>query len=285
FAGRGQSVNQIRRGDAVVWEKPFTVPPGVGEMHQDWFYVRLERRQTSAGVRFRWSVNGRELTDYLDPNPLADGGHLGFWTQNGALSIARVRLWHSGLRAQQDRAPIVARTASPEPPNVLGKWSARGEGQGASARLISVSQTAGSGQKTALQITNPRSGGDWTTFVTRTPFDLAAHPIVQWDYRVPQGVKINLYALIDDVWREIVFNGGASDGAASLGTVGGVQSDGQWRRARFDLAGAIRENGLESKEVQALAFAAPDRDYLRSGLGGNRRGATYWLRDLKAGTF
>ncbi len=141
------------------------------------------------------------------------------------------------------------------------------------------------GPKTALQITNPRSGGDWTTFVTRTPFDLAAHPILQWDYRVPQGVKINLYALIDDVWREIVFNGGASDGAASLGTVGGVQSDGKWRRARFDLAGAMRENGLDLKEVQALAFAAPDRDYLRSGLGGNRRGATYWLRDFNAGTF
>ncbi len=85
FAGRGQRVNQIRRGDATVWEEPFTVPPGVGEMHQDWFYVRLERRQTSAGARFRWSVNGREVADYLDPNPLADGGHLGFWTQNGAL--------------------------------------------------------------------------------------------------------------------------------------------------------------------------------------------------------
>jgi hypothetical protein len=284
FAGRNQTINQIRRGDAMVWEKPFELPPGAGQTHQDWFYVRLERRQTAAGVRFRWSVNGRELANYIDANPLADSGHIGFWTQNGALSIARARLWHSGLGAPQQIEIKLPPIAASQLQNSLGVWSARGQGREASARLLLTGSSSTEGEKATLQITNPRSGGDWTTFATRTPFNPASRPILNWEYRLAKDVKINLYALIDGFWHEIVWSGSAST-SAPLGTIEGVKSDGQWQRARFDLLGALRDKGLEGKEVQSLAFAAPDHDYLRAGLGGNRRGATYWLRDFRAGQF
>jgi hypothetical protein len=33
---------------------------------------------------------------------------------------------------------------------------------------------------------------------------------------------------------------------------------------------------------EALAFAAPDRDYLRAGLGGNHLGATFSIADFEA---
>ncbi|HEX8464135.1 MAG TPA: PDZ domain-containing protein, partial [Abditibacterium sp.] len=289
FGGKNRSVNQIWRGDIVAVEKPFEMPPGAGDTHQDWFYVRLERRQTAGGVRFRYSVNGRELASYLDPKPLADGGRIGFWTQNGALSMARVRLWHSGLRAPQAAtvgAPVLPKTTPPLE-NGLGVWSVRGEGSEASARLVLASQAplASKTEASVLQIVNPRSGGDWTTYVTRQAFKPQAMPILEWDYRVPAGVKINLYALIDQNWREIVFSGGTSSGEGdgrTLGRVSGVVTDGNWHHARFDLLGALRSQGIAVDSVEALAFAAPARDYLRSGLGGNHRGAMYWLRDFKA---
>ncbi len=286
FGGKNRSVDQIRRGDAVVVEKPFEMPPGAGDVHQDWFYVRLERRQTAQGVRFKYSVNGREIADYTDKNPLADGGHLGFWTQNGALSVARVRLWHSGLR-EPKRTVTIPKFAFAAPPtpiaNELGIWSARGQNRAASTQLVSLAPTVGQGKK-ILQIINPHSGGDWTTYVTRTPFSVAGHSILSWDYRVPSGVKINLYAQIEGNWREIGFTAGLTPGQENqaLGQVAEVIADGNWHRARFDLGAALKKRGIGATEVEALAFAAPDQDYLRAGLGGNHRGATYYLRGFEA---
>ena len=291
FAGKNRSANQIRRGDAVVWEKPFALPPSSGEVHQDWFYVRLERRQARAGVRFRYLVNGQLLADYLEEKPLPDGGHIGFWTQSGGLSIARVRLWHSGLRPPQKMKATIPnsgfQTAQSSLSNDLRNWSARGQGREVSAQLISLRASIFDekpGEKT-LQITNPQSGGDWTTFVTRSPFSIAQKPVLQWDYRVPQGVKINLYAQIGGIWREIGFTGpqkvpgdNSSSDNSPLGQIESVVSDVKWHRARFDLAEALRNQGIAATQVEALAFAAPDQDYLRAGLGGNHRGATYWIR-------
>jgi hypothetical protein len=288
FAGKTRSVNQIRRGDAVAWEKPFVMPPGVGETHQDWFYVRLERRQTPQGVRFRYSVNGRELANYLDPKPLADGGRIGFWTLNGGLSIARVRLWNAGMRAPQVDKPFPSVGKSQVAlANVLGHWSPRGEGNEASAvlQLASLTPTAPKAAPKPLQITNPRSGGDWTTFVTRKPFNTSLLPNLEWDFIAGDGVKINLYALVDDVWREIGFTGDATTNdesdATQLGRVTIKPGEGDWKHARFDIASALRRRGIDGT-VESLAFAAPDLDYLRAGLGGNHRGATYTIRNFQA---
>jgi hypothetical protein len=288
FGGAERTVNQIRRGDAVAWEKPFEMPPGVGDTHQDWFYMRIERRQTPQGVRFRYSVNGRELANYLDPKPLSDGGHIGFWTQNGGLSIARVRLWNAGVRAPESgkSLPVLAQTPQTLT-NVLDKWSSRGQGSESSARLILASETKGMQKpaRPALQIVNPRSGGDWTTFVTRKPFNPTLQPNLEWDYKIGSGVKVNLYALVDDIWREIVFTGDATSSDASdmaqLGRVTIAPGSDGWHHASFDLAAALRAKGIQGT-VDALAFAAPDRDYLRSGIGGNHQGATYWLRNFRA---
>ncbi len=292
FGGKNRGVNQVWRGDALSLEKPFEMPPGAGDVHQDWFYLRLERRQTANGVRFKYFVNGRVIADYLDKNPLPDGGHLGFWTQNGALSIARVRLWHSGLREAKRTAPPVAspatvsnpKTAAPEPIfNDLGFWSARGQNREASTQLVSLAPTIAQGKK-ILQVSNPHSGGDWTTYITRTPFPVANHSILSWDYRVPGGVKVNLYAQIDGNWREIGWTAGLTPGqeSAQLGQVADAVSDGKWHRARFDLGAALQSRGISATQIEALAFAAPDADYLRAGLGGNHQGATYWVRGFEA---
>ena len=194
--------------------------------------------------------------------------------------------------------------------NALGSFTPRAQGSlQASAQLASV-RDAG---RRAVKITNPRSGGDWTTYVTRQPFDANERPVLSWNYRVPEGVGVNLYALVDGKWREVLFTGDPSnknfrnrfnqrqganrngrprrqgpalsavpvefDRSITLGKVEGVLADDKWHTATVDLAALLKGAGLSTR-VESLAFAAPDRDYLRAGIGGNRVGATYWLGDF-----
>jgi hypothetical protein len=285
------------------------------------------------------------MAEYTDPTPLPGAlkaGRIAFWTYNGGLSIARVRLWHSGVESAPN-------TLAPQPnaatvKNALGEWAPRHDG------LIETSswlQPASANGHNAVQITNPQSGGDWTVYVTRQPFDAATHPRLRFDYRVPTGVRVNLYAKVDGRWREVIFTGDAAklprsigipigrpgrrmgrampvaplrgpqvldqavtargatatviipptvrpgaiaegpaatpevDTSLTIGTIPNVTVDNQWHTASFDLLAALRGANLGTN-VEALAFAAPDRDYLRVGLGGNHMGATYWIGDFQA---
>ena len=153
-------------------------------------------------------------------------------------------------------------------------------GDDASALLLPVAAQKNSG---ALQIVNPQSGGDWTTYITRQRFDPALHPTLEWEYRMDENVKLNLYAKVGGQWREIVWSGGKTE-AQEVKPLGQLEAiaDGQWYRARFDLLAALREQGLDGQKVEALAFAAPDREYLRAGLGGNHLGAKLELRGFAA---
>jgi hypothetical protein len=313
FSGERQSVNRVYRGDAVALEKPYVPPSLLGNHHQDWFYVRLERRQVGNGVRFQYFVNNRLTMEYTDANPLPKAGsdRFAFWTYNGGLSIARARLWYSGLAPSASTAnkPLVAEVApSAGVKNVLGEWAPRRESVlTASARVLPVSESG----RSAVKITNAQSGGDWTTYVSRKPFDAAQKPWLSFDYRVPASVRVNLYVKVEDRWREIVFTGGGPNApkAASavapagapivpgtapapapevdtsivLGSLASVVADNTWRRASFDLASALRRANLPTT-VQEIAFAAPDRDYLRAGIGGNKLGATYHLANFNAST-
>ena len=288
FATDARKNNTIWRGDAVAMQKDFVLPPGAGETHQDWFYVRLEKRQIGSSVNFKWSVNGREIANYTDANPLKDGGHLAFWSKAGGISIARIRLWNSGLSAPKP-APFAPAPAARVVDNPLGQWRARGAGDDVSALLLPVAAPAATAPAlsatapAALQIVNAQSGGDWTTYIARAPFAAAQHPTLNWEYKMNADVKLNLYAKVDGEWREIVWSGGKSDddNVKSLGQLDAV-ADGAWHRASFDLLAALREQGLADKPVESLAFAAPDRDYLRAGLGGNPLGAKLEVRDFSA---
>ncbi len=293
FAPRGTGEHLVLRGGEVAQRTSNVMPNIFGGVHQDWFYIRIERRATPQGLRFRWSVNGKEIANYLDTKPLANAldkpGRFAFWTHNFGLSIARVRLWHNGLHTAPDTtsSPELL-AATPKAPNSLDEWSPRRDGVlETSARFQKVSDGKGS----ALRVTNPQSGGDWTLFVSRKPFDAAQRPTLRFDYRVPNDVFVNLYAKIEGRWWEIAFTGDRARGVSAnpdppsnegrLGKITNVGADNQWHTATFDLQKALKTLGLPM-QVEALTFAAPERGYLRAGIGGNHQGATYWLRDFQA---
>ena len=286
FSPKHQAPHYILRGDTFGM-KTATVTPGLhGQEHQDWYYLRIERRQTPQGLRFRWSVNNQEIADYLDDKPLgSEAGRIAFWSHNFNLSIARVRLWHDGLETTREEgtAPI----ASSPIKNALDAWTARRDSLlETTAKIEPVS-----GQPETLKFTNPQSGGDWTAYISRKTFDAAKRPLIKFSYRVPQGVFINLYVKIAGHWREIGFTGDGTlggltdkevpaDAGNRLGKIENVRADNQWHEATFDLKKALQNAGLET-QIEAFALAAPERGYLRAGIGGNHQGATYWLRDFQ----
>jgi len=157
----------------------------------------------------------------------------------------------------------------------------RDAGPNASAKLSLV---AAGGAKT-IEIENPRDGGDWTTYLSRESFDPAQkNGVISFDYRVGSEVKLNLYALVGGQWREIAWTGGAASpdtNQRTLGAIENVVADNAWHQARFELRTALARNGLAGQSVDALAFAAPSRDYLRQGLGGNPLGAHFSIRNLQ----
>jgi hypothetical protein len=164
-----------------------------------------------------------------------------------------------------------------------------------------------SGQKDAVEIVNPQSGGDWTVYVTRERFDVTERPQLKFRYRVGSGVLVNLYVKVGGRWREIAWTGNMVTlpqratgvkvppktdipdmglGAdlyvgTNIGSIEGVATDAQWHTATFDLRATLKKAGLPTG-VEALAFAAPDRDYLRCGIGGNHLGAKYEIADFDA---
>lgn len=297
FGANTRQRNRVMRGDTVVKDAAYVEPKGEGNTHQDWFYVRLERRMTPQGLRFIYTVNGQQMWDYTDANPLESvtkaPPHLAFWTYNGGLSIARVRLWHAGV--ETGSAPQLARKeaarAGAAPTTSFGALQPRRDGLYDSAVLI------GQPEKTA-RVVNPVSGGDWTVFVSKTAYDAREKPTLSWRYRVGPDVLVNLYALVEGRWREIDWTGGTIklprrapgiDGASGtgeadpmrIGAIADVKVDSQWHDARFDLRAALEKAHLPL-QVDGLAFAAPDRDYLRAGLGGNHFGAQYEIADFKS---
>ncbi|MDF2441167.1 MAG: serine protease Do, partial [Abditibacteriota bacterium] len=342
FGANNRQHNRIYRGDDMVLEKPFEVAEGVGNTHQDWFYVRLERRTTPQGVRFRYSVNGKEIADYIDSQPLhnemSDPGRIAFWTYNGGLSIARVRLWYHNVDTARDQAPrlpqstVMGKSAknAAEWKNSLGEWGARHDDILHPSATLQLVVDKSQPKSRALEITNPQSGGDWTVYATRTAFDATQHPVLRFDYRLSEGVNVNLYAKVDGKWREIIFSGDPAlpsdkgnrgrryrarflprrnvvrpnagpnaaivpgsppammpetDATISIGRIQNVVADGAWHSASFNLLEALRaanKDGNVSTRIEALAFAAPDRGYLRCGIGGNHLGATYWIRNFDA---
>ncbi len=289
FAPKHQAPHYILRGDGL-GTKTSAVMPGLnGNEHQDWYYLRIERRRTPEGLRFRWTVNNQEIADFLDDKPLSDeAGRIAFWSHNFNLSIARVRLWHNGLEATQEEGSTDA--ASTPIKNALDAWAPRRDGLlETTAQIEPVA-----GQAETLKVTNPQSGGDWTVYVSRKPFDANKRPNLKFSYRVPQGVFVNLYVKTAGRWREIGFTGDGTLGGLTekevaisssnrLGKIENVRTDNQWHEATFDLKKALQNAGVEL-QIEALAFAAPERGYLRAGIGGNHQGTTYWLRDFEMPT-
>jgi hypothetical protein len=305
FAGAHQTLNRLYRGDEIVAQQPFVRL--MSNTHQGWFYIRVEK----SGGQLRYFANDTLILEYHDPHPLR-GGRVAFWSYNGGLSLARVRLWYERL------APLALITESliPHPSSLIphpsplattdptndfetdfGSWTNKDRNDVVTLTLDADTASHG---KRSLKIQNATSGGDFTVWATRQPFDAEKFPLIRFDYKIPPGVRVNLYARVKGIVWEIGFTAPRDSLPApspvatragvgepriqnglSIGTIDGVIPDDRWHSATFDLLAALRRARLDTTIVEELAFASPNEPYLRCGFGGNHFGATYHLDNFR----
>lgn len=164
-----------------------------------------------------------------------------------------------------------------------------------------------------MRAANAKSGGDFSVWCPLRQFDARELQVVSFEYRIPEGVKVNLYFKLRGRWHVVGLTGetGAESHLVSesrrisgrvtattglqlqddpplvVGVVP-VRADGQWHRAQFDLYRALSPLHPPNAElvVEDLHTANwSNAGYLQCGFGGNRRGATYELDSLWLGRY
>ncbi len=288
----------LRRSEVVaqtrefLFENPISANP---KFHRHWFRVRVEK----AGPTVSLTVDDKPLLRYTDPDPLPDG-RIALWTYHNKLMIARGYIWF----AEEQPAALPDPPSWPKrqelargrrQPNVLfndfendaGEWHTT---VGVSYRLptlLELDNSTAAGGKRSLKITNMTEGGPFTVLAIDAPIRLRDYPVISFDYRVPPEVKVNLYLLLGGVWHAVEFTARQPQGTPVkvIGAFADVRADGRWHHTSFDLLTALRRlyPGREYFEAQYLAFASPQEDYVRCGIGGNPLGASYWIDNFRLG--
>lgn len=266
------------------------------DFHRHWFYIRVEK----SGARLRYFIDDRLAIEYKDESPL-DGGKIALWTFKNMLMLARVRIWYEQMEhpielpctcdveAKAKRGFVEGTPTAPSGKvfvhdfeNDHCGWSG---GKGADGVILMLDSSTASTGKRSLKVLNAKGGGHFAVWAGIGTFDASRYPVLQFDYKVPPSVKVNLYVRVFGNYYAFEFTGGEQpEGTAPLiGKVEGVIADGRWRTATVHLHDAMRRlfPNATSIPVSEICFAAPDETYIRCGIGGNRSGDYYNIDNFR----
>lgn len=87
FGGWDNQYTRLLRGDQILAETTEHVIPRSSSIHRRWFNLRIRK----AGGRIRCWMDGTQLFDVNDPEPLA-GTRVALWTYRNGMAVARVRI-------------------------------------------------------------------------------------------------------------------------------------------------------------------------------------------------
>lgn len=157
----------------------------------------------------------------------------------------------------------------------LGSFAPWGVDAGVALRRAHgpVAGAPGGGQW-CLEACATKLGGLYGVSLGVTPFDASRYPILQFDYRAPAELRVDLIVEVAGRRRVVKF----TDNDETWPVVGrlGAVADDRWHRATVDLqgalAGAIGPRG--ALVITNLAFAS-------SGWPGNREGLRWWLDNVR----
>ncbi|MFQ5809913.1 MAG: hypothetical protein ACE5JM_09870, partial [Armatimonadota bacterium] len=201
YAGWGNSKSAILRKGQLVAEntKAVFVEPTSGNaaFHRHWFRLRAEK----LGGLIRFLADDKLICEYTDPDPLP-GGRAGLWSAGNSLMVARAQLWCESEKT----APIPRLPTPPSPPETsersdvpavvqdferdVGEWHTLAE---LTTVALSLDDTTASKGRRSLRITNLRPGGPMGAYALAGGFRASRWPRLQFDYRIPPEVKVDVY--------------------------------------------------------------------------------------------
>lgn len=130
------------------------------------------------------------------------------------------------------------------------------------------------GGEWCLEARSTKLGGLFGVSLGVTPFEASRYPVLEFDYRVPRELRVDLIAEVDGSRRVIKFTDNDQTWPV-IGRVGAVADD-HWHRATVDLHGLLASAFGRSAPlvVTNLAFAS-------SGWPGNRYDTRWWLDNIR----
>ncbi len=305
------SSTRIMKGDKILAETSEPVglfpdwnrgQPSTYQWHRRWWAFRVSK----IGERLQLWLDGRLVVEARDPDPLPSG-RVGLWVYDNGILVPRLRIFYQALVRPRtepagEEAWVTPTTTLGQPPLLLtsashpsyqndfeyglGSWRSLDANTGAVLNLVPGGPD---GKGHCLALINRFSGGNFGAMVCEDRLDAREYSRLSFDYRLPPGVKVNLYLAARGRWYEIVFSG-RSDPAtrtAILGRIPNVVADDQWHRAEFDLLGALEQvlGTSSAPTFQNLHLGNFNNgDYLMAGFGGNAAGATYYVDNFYLGT-
>ncbi|MFH0771643.1 MAG: hypothetical protein V1933_03390 [Candidatus Omnitrophota bacterium] len=190
-----------------------------------------------------------------------------------------------------DTAPLPPAITSSTHPSVcqdtfeegFDQWSNRDGDVGAALSLNSAESADGFN---CLELLNQEYGGNFASNIRTTQFDAKEYPLVSFDYKINENVKINLLVKTDEQWYEILFTDDPKQqywalNMKKIGQVQGVTADNNWHSASFNLYEMLKAQG-GSTIVKEMIMADWDEDgFMKLVYGTNAGGVKYYIDNFK----
>ncbi|MBI5574460.1 MAG: lamin tail domain-containing protein, partial [Elusimicrobia bacterium] len=150
---------------------------------------------------------------------------------------------------------------------------------GAEVMLTTESKSTG---EYSVRIKQVVEKGDFSVKLKSSGFDAKQYPIISFDYKIPAGVKTNIFVIRGNVWNEIVFTDTAKNLPPTYTTIGSVSptADNNWHNMEFNLYNLLKQKYPNDTEFVVDLIVIGDWD---SGLfwsvtpGNNTVGSTMYI--------
>ena len=271
--------------------------PGGRAVHGAWYFVKLRRK----GRRVDLFFENRKVMSFEDPEPLS-GGKIALWTQANSIVVARVRIaYENTTPARAQVVSVPTREAEPAAlhPAILSDTSSgyvakfeRGLGgwqpvSGDQSALLALDATTKSEGRSSLKLVNQNAGGDFGVRVPMPQIDLSRVAKLSFDYRIPEGVKVNLYFRLAgephiQYFVRLTGDPFSNDVMVCLGDLD-VKQDGEWHHAQFNLGAALvaADQSRRQFRPREVLIGSFHEGYLNAGFDGNPAGAAYHLDNFR----
>ncbi len=160
------------------------------------------------------------------------------------------------------------------------EWSNRDSMVGAT---LDLNNTQTPNNTNCLELVNLEEGGNFASNIRITSFDASQYPLVSFDYKISEDVKINFLVKLenDDTWYEIVFTDDFKDyrqvNMECVGSIDNIIKDNNWHSTSFNLYEMLKTKTDDFQVKEMIMADWNTAGYMKLVYGTNPAYATYYL--------
>lgn len=146
---------------------------------------------------------------------------------------------------------------------------------GSSGAVVTADTTTAATGKTSVKVAQRAAGANMGCFITREPFAAENFPIVSFAYRLPEAVKIDLMARMENGNEYAISITDNPTGA--VGRFPNIKADDKWHTTSVDIADILRKRETKGS-LKVVALYLVDRNNMD-----NPAGVAAWFDDFTIG--